>query len=192
MWQRQRGSVNLSYILLAFGLAFVGSLLVSVHKAFALLLPVAALVLFIPNLIGIWSRLQVRYRYHRQLVLARRHFSDSTILLRSGHGDIAAQAAWLDPERNEFGFISGGKDVIVKELSSVQMIRVVFVEASYAKSFHDGQVRMPPRYGLVFEFLDGKALEIVTLKRRRLRAWITALKLGMSERLDLQEFQENP
>ena len=53
---KQRGSVYLSYALLAFGMMLAGALLVSIHKAFALLLPMGILVFFLPNLLGLWAR----------------------------------------------------------------------------------------------------------------------------------------
>lgn len=183
MWHNQRGSVYLGYALLAFAIAITGSLLVSVHKAFGLLLPVAVLVFFLPNLMGLWARLQATIQFRRQLAQARHSFSKSTILLKNGQGNINAQAVWLDPERNEFGFISGDHDLIVKAFDGLQKVRIVYNEAACATSFHQGRVRIPPRYALVFEFGDGTSHDFITLKQRRLHKWLAKLEQVVGARL---------
>jgi hypothetical protein len=159
MLSRQCGSVYLSYAILAFVIILASALLVTVHKAFALLLPIGVLVFFLPNLIGLWGRLLAGHWVRQQLAMVRQGNSDSAVVLKNELGGIDAQAVWLDPSQGKLGFITGDKDSLLNTMKMLRSVRTVFAEETYATSFHEGRVRIPPRYVLVFEFESGDTFE---------------------------------
>ncbi len=182
--QIQCGSVYLSYALIAFVVMIAGAILVPVHKDFALLLPIGILVFFMPNLIGLWARMQARGRYHRQLAAVRQDWSKSVVVLRNEFGGFEAQTAWLDLSQKTLGFLSGDKGSQVSSLATLRSVRAVGAEESQATSFHQGRVRVPARYILRFEFEGDDAFALVTMKLKRMRSWVEALRLHVGDRLD--------
>lgn len=106
-------------------------------------------------------------------------------------GGVEAQAVWIDVAHGKLGFVAGDGDSAVKTLSALRRVHPIGAEAAYASSFHRGRVRIPPRYGLAFEFEDGAALELWTFKQRRVRAWCTALCQSLVEPLDVSVLSED-
>lgn len=188
---RQRGSVQLGYILLGFGVVLAAALLASVHKAFAWLLPVGILIFLWPSLVGLWAHWRARFGLERPLTQARRDGSGTIVVLRNRHGGVEAQAVWIDVAHGELGFVSGDGDSAVKALSALRRVHPISAEATYASSFHRGRVRIPPRYGLAFEFEDGTALELWTFKQRRVKAWCTALRQPLAKPLEVSVLSED-
>ncbi|HEY3326357.1 MAG TPA: hypothetical protein VGK14_04235 [Novimethylophilus sp.] len=180
----------MSYALLAFMIILASALLVTVHKAFALLLPIGVLVFFLPNLMGLWTRLQAGHLVGQQLVMVRQGNPNSAVVLKNEHGGIDAQAVWLDPPQGKLGFISGNKDSLTNAMEMLRSVRAVFAEETYAVSFHEGRIRIPPRYILVFEFESGEPFQLVTMKRRRMLQWVKALHPHVADRLDTRILDE--
>jgi hypothetical protein len=186
MHGRQCGSVYLSYGLLAFVLILASVLLLPVHKVFALLLPIAILVFFLPNLIGLSASLDSKQWVRQQLAMCQQGNSDSTIVLKNELGGIDAQAVWLDLLQGQLGLISGKKDSQTHSLKMLRSVRAVFAEEAYATSFHEGRIRIPPRFILVFELECGDTFDLVTKKRRRMDQWVETLRPHVADRLDTQ------
>ena len=187
MRRKQRGSVNLSYALIAFVVIMAGALLVNIHKAFALLLPMGVLVFFLPNLMGVWAWLQAGRWFRQQLAMIRQGNPGSAVVLKNELSGIDARAVWLDPSHGKLGFISGDRDSLLQSMEALRSVRAVFAEETHAISFHEGRVRIPPRYVMVFEFENGDPFELVTMKGRRMRRWVEALRPHVADRLDTRK-----
>lgn len=171
----QRGSVYLSYALLAFVLLVASALLVKVHKAFALLMPIGILVFFLPNLMALFAWGQAGRRFRKRLAVLQSGKPQTVVVLKNEFGGIEAQAVWLDPSGRELGLISNNDDGSVRTWDALTGVRAVYAEKTYAVSFHEGKVRIPARYVLVFEFKDARPIELITRKRRVMNGWIEVL-----------------
>ena len=178
----QRGSVYLSFALLAVLIIIVGSLLVQVHKAFALLIPIGILVFFLPNLIAIFSWLQAGWQFRKNLSELKAGKSESVVVLKNEFGGLNSQAFWLDPSCRELGVISDD-DGSVRTWDTLNGVRAILAEESYAVSFHEGRIRIPQRYVLIFEFNDARPIELVTRKRRLINKWIEELRPHLGAKL---------
>lgn len=181
----QRGSVYLSYALLAFVIALIGVLLVPVHKAFALLVPVGVLVFFWPNLMMLTQWCCAAWHFARQLAALRGGPHKSAVILTNEFHGFRAQALWLDPASRELGLVPSEGKLPVQTLDTLQKVRGAFVEESDAVSFHEGQIRIPACFILAFEFNDGSALKVITRKQRRFAHWVAAVHPHVGELLVL-------
>jgi len=173
--------------LLALALILAGALLVHVHKVFALLLPIGVLVFFLPNLIGLWARIQLGRAFRQRLTTIRRSNPERAIVLQNELGGSEARAVWLDPPHGKLGFISsdsGGRDSLPENMGALRSIRAVYAEETHAISFHQGRIRIPPRYVMIFEFENGNRFELITMRKRRMREWIESLRPHMDDKLD--------
>ncbi|MDE2088931.1 MAG: hypothetical protein KGJ12_02805 [Gammaproteobacteria bacterium] len=65
----------------------------------------------------------------------------------------------------------------------------MFAEEGYATSFHKGRVRIPARYIFRFEFEGDDAFVLVTMRRKRMRGWIEALRPHVGDRLDTRALE---
>ena len=178
----QRGSVYLEYALLASAIAFAGAVLIRIHHAFALLLPVAVLVFFLPNLMGLAARLRAG-RSFRGEVAAALKANPGAVVLKNGLAGFDAQALLLDGRRREAAFVTAEEGTRTVSWDEVGAVRAVRAGESSAVSFHRGTVRIPPRYMLVFEFGEGEVFRLVTLKRKVMTAWLDGVRPVFGDRL---------
>jgi hypothetical protein len=181
----QRGSVYLGYVLLAFLLLVAGALLVKVHEVFALLLPIGVLVFFLPNLMALFAWWQAGRRFRKRLAETQGGKRQSVVVLKNESGGIDAQAVWLDTSCRELGLISDNDDGSVRTWDTLNSVRAVYAEKSYAHSFHEGKVRIPARYVLIFEFKDARPIELTTRRRRVMDRWLEVLHPHFGEQLSL-------
>jgi hypothetical protein len=172
---RQRGSVFLGYALIAFVLCIAGAILIPVHQVFALLIPVGVLVFFTPNLMALYGWLNAGRRMRERLA-ARRGANPNVVVLKNEFGGFNAQAVWFAPSSRQLGLISENDDGSVRSWDALVRIRAVYAEETYAVSFHQGKIRIPARYVLVFEFTDARPIELVTRKRRLIDEWIATVQ----------------
>ena len=186
---KQRGSVYLSYALLAFGMMLAGALLVSIHKAFALLLPMGILVFFLPNLLGLWARLQAAQSFHHQLATVHLSRPSLAFILKNEGGGLEAQAIWLDASKRAIGLVSGDGVSRFNDLAKLTGVRGVFSGEEQAVSFHRGTVHIPARYTLEFEFNGESPFHLVTMKRKRMRKWLETLSMHMEGLLALSSLE---
>jgi len=180
----QRGSVYLSYALLALAVMLAGALLVGVDKAFALLLPIGVLVFFLPNLAGLWARFRLGREFRRRLTTALGNNFEQALVLQNELGGNEARAVWFDPSHGRLGFLSSDRDSLLENIAALRGVRAVYVGETHAISFHQGQMRIPPRYLMIFEFENGHLFELVTRKRSRMHQWVESLRPHMGDRLD--------
>lgn len=181
----QRGSIYLDYALIALALAIVGLLLLPVHKAFGLLVPAAIVVFFIPNLAALGASMTMSWRFTRAWSAVRNGRLPPAVMLRNEFFGINAQALWFDPATYRLGVVSATDGDLSQPLDRLERVRVSFLEESHARSFHQGDVRIPARYLLAFEFTGGQVLGIVTRRRRSVDRWIEALHPHVGALLDL-------
>jgi hypothetical protein len=179
----QRGSVFLQYYLLAFLIIVASAALVNVNKWFALLFPIGILVFLLPNLIAIFSWLQAGWLFRKNLSELKAGKSASVVVLKNEFGGLNSQAFWLDPSCRELGVISENDDGSARTLDTLNGVRAILAEESYAVSFHEGRIRIPQRYVLIFEFKDARQIELVTRKRRLINKWIEELRPYLGSRL---------
>ncbi|HUW98451.1 MAG TPA: hypothetical protein VMV40_06365 [Acidiferrobacter sp.] len=178
----------MSYALLGFALMLAGALLIHIYRVFALLMPIGILVFFLPNLIALWTRIQLGRAFRRQLTRALRSSPKQTLALRNELGGDEAQAVWLDPPHGTLGFLPGDSvgDSRPEDIAALRSVRVLYLEETQAVSFHEGRIRIPPRYAIAFTFADGHHFELITMKRRRIRQWIESLRPYVGDKLDTQ------
>ena len=178
----QRGSVYLECALLAFAIAFVGALLIRFHHAFALLFPVAVIVFFLPNIMGLIARLRLG-RLFRVNLAAARSAHPGAVELRNGLRGLEAQALLLDAQGREAVFVWAEEPTRTVSWDEVGAVRPESVGEGRAVSFHRGAVRIPPHYQLVFAIREGDVLRLVTLKRKMMARWLDAVRPVFGERL---------
>ncbi len=182
----QRGSVYLEYSLLAFGIAVTGALLTRVHKAFALLIPLGVVVFFMPNVLELIARLRIRGRFRRELAAAGDRGHDDVVVLRNGLHEFDAQALLLDTRSRDIILVISDREPLTNAWEALSAVRALMVGESRAVSFHKGEIRIPPRYILVFEFHEGNPFQLVTLKRSIMNKWIETVRQYFGERLNVE------
>jgi hypothetical protein len=79
----------------------------------------------------------------------------------------------------------------VRTWDTLNSVRAVYAEKSYAHSFHEGKVRIPARYVLIFEFKDARPIELNTRRRRVMDRWLEVLRPHFGDQLS-QEITGSP
>jgi hypothetical protein len=169
---RQRGNVYLEFALLAFALLIAGVFLIKVHELFILLVPAAALVFFLPNLMGFFGSQGAGKRFKERLAALPGVNAQSVTVLRNEFGGAEAQAVWFDAAARTLGLIYEYGDESVRSWDALERVRAIHVEQTYATSFHRGKIKIPARYVLIFEFNGAVKIELVTRKKRVMDEWI--------------------
>lgn len=180
----QRGNVYLEFGIVAVVIVIAGALLAGVHPIFGWLMPVGIVVFFTPNILALWRWLQAEVRLRAEIKRIKQENPGSILLLKNELWGTNAGAVWLDGS-SRLNYVSGGENPVMRPLESLVSVRAVFAEKSHAHSFHSGEITIPERYCLVFEFAQDSKWELVTLKRRVMDRWITMLRPRIEGRLNV-------